>query len=202
MHQVTVKGKTSIDPQITYSDIDASYSVMGKSQKMKTESYVAVDGDKSESYINMDDEWQYSSTDMSQYSGMIDEIKDQVQNFDYSKINDFVDKITTTQDGDQYKIVAEVSLKNIYKKIQDTGLADELGGIDEDTIPDIDFVITLTADAKTYLPSSLDIKLNSDSFDIEGVKAKIDEFSFTTNIVKYGDVEVTIPEEVLAAKDN
>lgn len=193
--------KSTTEPQNIYTKLTATMSSMGKTQDMNSETYEVVNGDKAEVYENTDGEWKYNEVDMSEYSDMIEEFKSSLDDFDYDKITDYVDKVTTKKDGNEYSIVIEASLKNIFDELEKTELSDKLSALGTTEIPDMKIVVTMTADAETCLLKSMSVKLDSDKFEIQGIECSIDSFKFETNIENYDDVEITVPDDVLAAKD-
>lgn len=196
-----MKVEANTDPEQSHMTMDFSYDMLGQSQKLNMEMYQITDGEKAEVYTKQDDEWTYESTDLSEYSDSIAKATEMFKNFDYGKVSEYFDSIECNTSGKKYELVAKMSSKKLMSILEDEDIDLSSLGLDLSTIPAFEVTLTASFDGKTFLPASIKLGVSIDKFELQGVSVELKKFDFAMDFTSYEAVEITVPEEALAAKE-
>lgn len=201
---VNLEAKANKEPSASYCKVDAAIDLLGQKQDVSAEVYSVMNGNTMELYTNVLDKWSYESTDLSEAEDDIDteQIMDMLENIDYAAVSEYFDNIDVKTNGSNYELVFEVTSANLIDKLKDSAFASALEDADTSAVPDITVKFTLAVDGKTFLPKTVSLDIDMDSFESEGMEIELSYFEFELNFDSFDSVEITVPDEALEAKEN
>ena len=201
---VNLEAKANKEPSASYCKADVSIDLSGQKQDVSAEAYSVMNGDTMEFYTNVLDKWSYESTDLSEAEDNIDaeQIMDMLGNIDYSDVSEYFDNIEVKTSGNNYELVFEVTSANLIDKLKDSVLASALEDADTSVVPDTTVKFILAVDGKTFLPKTVSLDIDMDSFEADGIEIELSYFEFELKFDSFDSVEITVPDEALEAKEN
>lgn len=202
---VKFEAKTNIKETTDgYVKADVSINALGQKQDMTVEMYEVMNENTMETYVKLFDNWVYESVDLTESEDEIDmdKLTDALKSIDFSALNEYFDKVEVKTSGNNYNLVYEVTSAKLIEKIENSIFASSLEDTDTSKIPDIKISFTLSVDGKTFLPKSMKLDIDMNSFEVEGMEIKLTDFVFEVEYEAFDSVEITIPDEALEAKEN
>lgn len=197
----SVDMKSVLDPMKAYAKVDLNLNAMGQEQSQTMETYEVADGNVLEMYSLTDGEWSYTTQDLSDVGMDLTQITDELAKIDFSTVSEYFDSIESKKIGGNYQLEMKITTAKLLEKAKELGLSEYLGEeVDLSTIPDATIVITLVCDGETYLPSALSVSLDMDPITYQGVEIDVTKFVFDITFDSYENIEITVPDEALAAK--
>ena len=192
--------KTNVDPMQAEIEMNMDMDAMGQKESVSCVIYEIADGDLMETYTGMNGDWTYQSVDMEEYNVYIEELVELGTSFNIEDYADYFDKMETKASGDNYVLTLSSSTKTILSKLEESEFASYLEGVDTSIIPEAKVTMKCTFDGKTYLPVSTSFSVELPKTTYEGMEIELDKCEMNFKYTSFDAVEITVPEEALAAK--
>lgn len=197
---MTVDMKTSKQEAKEISSVSGTIeiSALGQEMSMEMESYTLQEGGTVKSYSCTDGEWEYSEDDAEGMGEMASEMASLYENAEnWTLAEEKEDKNGVSC----YVLTGAVSGEDLDAYSE---MTESLSGEEAD-LSQVEMPMTLYVDAEKLLPVSILVdgaeamtQMLAGTAD-EG--SEFETFTIAINNITYGDVEITIPEEALAAEE-
>lgn len=191
-----MKTSKTEDSEMSYVGGELQVSAMGQDMSMDMEAYTIQEGDTMKSYTCTDGEWTYTEGDADGAS----EMAESMSAF-YEDASDWTlgEKTEEKNGVSCFVLTGKVSGSDMEAY---TEMTESLGG-DAD-LSQMEMPVTLYVDAEKLLPVSILVDgteaMTKMMAGTEAADSEFKAFTIEINNVTYEDVEITIPEEALAAE--